>query len=166
MFENHSLSPAGQQRREAILRQAKAEVRSRRQRRRTLQGMGGVIMLGLAMLIIRHGHEPARHPIAVTPHLVVIPPAPVILRSMPGVRTPQPQRVKAREIVITRIATELNLSHRLAVKATTPRWRKLNDDELIQQLADAGRPAGLAWIDGREMILFRDPPHRRPVFKN
>jgi hypothetical protein len=62
------------------------------------------------------------------------------------------------EIVITRIFTEPNISHRLAVKPQAESWQRLNDDDLMAQLAAAGHPAGLAIVDGREMILFRNPP--------
>jgi hypothetical protein len=62
------------------------------------------------------------------------------------------------QIVITRISTEANIAARLSVPPQKPAWQTLNDDELMRQVDAAGRPGGLAWINGRETILFRHPP--------
>ncbi|HEX3356788.1 MAG TPA: hypothetical protein VHS31_07450, partial [Tepidisphaeraceae bacterium] len=57
------------------------------------------------------------------------------------------------DIVIGQLDTDPTISERLALKPTSPRWEHLNDDELIESLADAGEKAGLIQTDGKTELL-------------
>jgi hypothetical protein len=63
----------------------------------------------------------------------------------------------ASEIVVTRIQTDPTLLQRLAIPPQKPTWKILSDDELLHELADAGKPAGLDYSnDGPVVVLYRD----------
>jgi hypothetical protein len=74
--------------------------------------------------------------------------------------TPASQQHPARPAVtIARVRTELGIAARLAVPTVsrgTDRLPRVNDDELLARLAEAGRPAGLAYVDDRPVLVFRN----------
>ena len=153
MSEDHQLSPDGRKQRAKILRLAQREARSRRRRRRGWQlafGAFGMVAM-VALLVSRRG--------------MPITPAPPDVRLM-ATAVPAPTTrgnlavlpAKPVQIIIVRVASEPDISRRLAVKMEKPSWEMLSDDQLLQALNSAGHPAGLAWINGHEMVLFRQPP--------
>jgi len=131
---------------------AKAQARQLRQRGRVLLSAGaGVTIVILALFVSPSFERSTAQRIAARPNLLPTLPTNGIAHN--DAKSPAPC-----QIIITFIATEANISSRLAVPPRKASWQKLNDDELIQQLDAAGCPAGLAWIDGREMVMFRHPP--------
>lgn len=148
------LSPAGVCRREAILRLARAAARSRRRRRRAGRAAGlAVVAVVTAWAALRpHRGELPSTPLVRSPQTIPTP-APA-RRSLVAASPPRP------EIVVTRVETDPDLLRRWKVPPQTPTWQWLTDDELFHALDDAGRPAGLAYIDGRAMLVFRDAKGR------
>jgi hypothetical protein len=139
------LSPEGQRRRGEILRLACGEARLRRQRRAARRAAAcGTVVLAIAVgMWMRPWHPEA-------PQIAKVP-------LIPHVTLPSPSRA---EIVIGRIQTDPTLASRWAVPLQEPTWQRLSDDDLLARLQEAGRPAGLAYVDGRAQILFREPAHR------
>jgi hypothetical protein len=155
MTDPYALSPAGKARRAEILRLAQAQARRRRRRRQAARAAAAGVGVLLLTMVLTHRLLPG------TPvRQAVVPPAPVTqpLRAtavtLPLEPAPPP---KPGNIVVQFIRTNPNITCQLAVPPQTPTWRRLSDDQLIQELADAGHPAGLAWVDGRELILYRTP---------
>jgi hypothetical protein len=144
------LSPDGEARRRQILRLAVQEagmVRHRRIRRRV------AIVCALALLagiFIPHRRatqivqKPAAHPFVTDPVI--------------SARNPKTSR-QPREILITRIQTDPTIAARLALRPQKPTWQKIGDDALLERLTEAGKPAGLAYVDGRSIIMFRGKAH-------
>jgi hypothetical protein len=151
MSKDFPLSSAGEDRREEILLLAKAQARERRHRRQGWLAGAGVALIVLASLVIPRSGTSVSLRVAIRPNLMPMPPSAKVV-THPDARPPA-----LGQIAITRISTEANIAARLAVPPQKPSWQMLNDDELMRQLAAAGCPAGLAWINGREMILFRHP---------
>jgi hypothetical protein len=130
------LSAHAEARRESILTLAKREARRRRRARRLVRGAGLVIaFLALAMLceFMLPGHSPA------PPHVVINHP------------TPPPAQI----VRIERIETDPHITARLAITTARPIWKTISDRELLQALADAGKPAGLIEVDGRATLVPR-----------
>jgi hypothetical protein len=73
--------------------------------------------------------------------------------------TPRPPR-QPSEILITYIQTDPQIASHLTLSPQKPTWQTIGDDALLERLSEAGKPAGLAYVDGRAIILFRNkaPP--------
>ena len=147
---NDFLSAAGEVRREEILQLACRAVRSHR-RRRTV---GRVVMAVIAITLIVAALPRPRH--VSTPKLAVRP----IVKQLdqPTTTSTQPQPL-VKQIVITRVKNDPVLLARLRIPPGQPTWETLSDDGLLRSLNEAGRPAGLAYVGGHTMILFRTPAH-------
>ncbi len=143
------LSPRGRGRREQILKMAVRLARQRRRRRFALRGGAAAIVFvvaGIAALLLpRSAPHPSRTPIVITPPPVV----------------PKLDRGQAAKVVIERIQTDPGIVRRLAVAKARPLWQTLDDEHLLQELAQAGRPAGLVKIDGQAMLVFHQPASGR-----
>ena len=143
------LSPAGERRREQILEMAIRGSRRRRHRRIIVRAALACIALALALPVLVHLGRTHR-------------PTPLVIHSIehhdspPQARRPAP-RVE-RQIAVIRIATDPDLARRLSIPTSRVQWQKIGDDELLEQLGKAGRPAGLASVAGRQMLLFRHEP--------
>jgi hypothetical protein len=139
MFEfQNELSNEGHRRREAILRLAQKQARRRRRGRLALKLTGTIAVLLTAISVVMQLHR--KQPAA--PTLAVNHPA----------TPPRPTPL----VTIEQIATDPALSSKLAIQIQQPRWQRLNDDQLLTTLADAGRPAGIIEVDGRAMLVPRD----------
>lgn len=146
------LSPEGEARRVEILHLAQGQARARRHRRAMRRAVGSVVGGGAAVLLFFALYT-RQHP-RVLPQVVVNPPA---SRDTKVASVPTRSRP---EIVITRIPTDATLASQWAVRLEKPAWQKLTDDDLLRRLQEAGRPAGLAYVDGQARILFREPVRR------
>jgi len=151
MSDSFPLSPTGENRRAEILQHAQAEARHRRRRRQSARAAIAGVGVILLTLLLTHRRVP---PKPAAPMVIVPAPAtrPVAVVTPPSVVATRPAH---HPIVIQFIQTEPNLAQRMAAPPQEPTWRRLSDDELIQALADAGHPAGLGWVGGREFILYR-----------
>jgi len=146
-YEHSDLSENGLRRREEILRSAVRAARHRRLRRQ-LAKVG--LFAGTAMVFLFVTAPFWRSPAIRT----VILPEPATVPSPVHHAIMQPT---APEIVVTRIQTDPTLLQRLAVPPQKPTWKILSDDELLRELADAGKPAGLDYSnDGPVVVLYRD----------
>jgi hypothetical protein len=136
--EYQPLSPQGERRREQLLVVARAAARAHRQKRHQrlviLATISGLMVPLVTALVLQY----RRQPVSVA-HYTPQPSSP-----------PQPPSV-----IIAPIETDADITARLALPATPARWRWVGDDELLQTLADAGRPAGLVRINGQSLLLLR-----------
>ena len=145
------LSPEGRVRRAAILQLAHRESRARRRRhfarRAGVAGAGLSIALAIFWLTRPQNEAPPQivHQLPSTQRM-----------QQPATRQIAQRPVATRsKILITRIETDSTLLQRLTLPPQKPSWSVIDDDELLRSLAEAGRPAGLAYVDGRTLILFR-----------
>ena len=144
------LSPDGEERRLKILALAQDAARGRRRRRIATRVIAAciVVFCGVIPLAARFSHRnssPSRSQIAERRQ----PSAPSDVA--PRHRNPQQH---PNEIVVTRIETDPEIANRLAVRREAPVYRRLTDDDLLRQLADAGRPAGIAYVRGHATLLY------------
>ena len=142
------LSQEGTQRRETILALARDLARQRRHRRRRVvaSAISSAIVLAMivtTMSVLRHGRPP-KNLANVSRPLVV----------MPAI-APLPSNV-----TIMRLQTDPSITARLALVPAQRDWRKLDDDELLRVLADAGKPSGLIEFDGRGVLVPRRTTNR------
>ena len=140
------LSAEGQLRRERILLLAQREARRRRRWRRMVRTAGVCGVAAAVMLTgicLHRGGAPDQRPGASAGN------------GPGGVPTPT-----AGTIVIERIQTDPAITSRLAIPPQARSWQRLSDDELLDRLAEAGKPAGIAYLDGRAVLLFHTRPQR------
>jgi len=69
-----------------------------------------------------------------------------------GVEWPRDVR---QAVVVRFIETDQTLVERLRISSEAGGWVVLSDEALLDQLAQEGRPAGLAWIHDRAMVVYR-----------
>ena len=163
-------SATGARRREEILGLARAAARGRRRRRVVAKFAAGgacaaVAAVALLLVVRGAGPQPAERIARETadPRPPVLPrhsPHRPQCRRHPRRRRPPPSPPTARPrrrpaIVVVRIETDPTLSDRLAVPRPAADWQRLDDDALVAALARTGRPAGLAHVGGRALLLPR-----------
>ena len=140
------LSPQGHARRDQILELALCQVRRRRRRRKALRvGVLCVALAGIGVAAFRTSHSPLDHPES----------PPIAKVSIPRATLPI-DRASPKKIVIECVQTDPTIVRRLAAPRVAPKWELIDDDQLLQELAKAGKPAGLARIDGQAMLLFHE----------
>ena len=139
------LSPSGRARREQILNMAIQQGRRRRRRRLAFRGGAIVIvLLAIGAAVLRMPHA-ATHP----SETAIVEPSPPPAAA--------PHHAPAAKVVIERFQTDPTIVRRLAVSKTRPRWQRLDDDNFLQELAQAGKPAGLVKINGQVTLIFHHP---------
>jgi hypothetical protein len=149
-----ALSPDGERRRDEILRVTQ-HFSARKRRRRAAFRVGALAVLCAGIWFA----FPRQHPR--NPHQIAIPIAPANEKPAASIQDKFTAPLIARSasvrppITITRIQTDRLLASRFAIPRQSPTWQKIGDEVLLKSLADAGRPAGLQYADGREIILFR-----------
>jgi hypothetical protein len=125
-------------RRESILQLAKGEARRRQRTRRALRASMLVFALlavsFIGRLMLPHSAAPPQ--IAIRP----LPSAPIAQKSL---------------VRIERIETDPNITARLAIAPATPMWKRITDRELLEALADAGKPAGIIEVNGHTTLVPR-----------
>lgn len=145
-MNNDFLTPDGQQRRRQILQRALREARRRRRQRWVAPGAGGALVLLIAGFI-------ALRP---RPHLVAPTFPPTVARITAPIAPPVPPAPPSTAVV-EYIATDPTITDRLSIPQEPPRWTSIDDQQLLAELASAGQPAGLAYINGRAILLWRGP---------
>ena len=132
---NEPLSKQGTIRRQQILSLAHAE--ARRRRRRLLIGRSFLVagMFAVAGSIVWSLIRLPGNPLPVARVLPVAPPPPVV--------------------AIEYVQTDPTITDRLSIKPEPPRWTNVGDDELLQELAAAGQPAGIVCMNGKTILLPR-----------
>jgi hypothetical protein len=131
------LSPEGAKRRDAILLLAKAEARRRRSRRLASRGFVGLAVVGLIAVAVWR-LPIAKPPVEIKPpiaRLTISPPPP--------------------SVAIEYVQTDPTITDRLTLRPSPPRWTNIGDDELVQELAAAGQPAGIVSMNGKSILLPR-----------
>lgn len=143
----YDLTPAGNRRKEQIL--ALAVHQARRRGRRRIATRATLLCLvvaaaipGLIHLLPHAGREEQV----------------VQIRTEEKPTLPQPHPAPASRVLITRLQTDPDIIQRLAIPPRLPRWQTIGDDQFLQALSNAHHPAGLAYIDNRPMLLFRNEP--------
>ena len=139
------LSPSGRARREQILNMAIQQGRRRRRRRLAIRGAAAAIVLLAIGAAVLHMPHFASHP----SDTAIVEPSPPHAAAT--------HRVPAAKVVIERLQTDPTIVRRLAISKTRPRWQRLDDDHLLQELAQAGKPAGLVKINGQVTLIFHRP---------
>jgi hypothetical protein len=143
-FDEIDLSEAGVRRRDEILRLALREEGRRRRRRATVLGWCAVLALWALLLISfpwRRDRPIARQPTPSNPQ---------------PLRSSSPIAPGGPNAVIVRIHTDPGLLDRLAIRPGKASWKTISDDQLLHELAEAGRPAGLEYGSRRQvMVLYR-----------
>jgi hypothetical protein len=137
------LSPQGQARRDQILELAVRQ--ARRQRRRRLGFRAGIICVALGAIGVALLPAP-RRPLG--------PPVDSIAEASPTHTLPPADRPGLGNVIIERIETDPTIARRLTLPPAAPKWEQIDDDQLSQELAKAGQPAGLAKIGGKVTLIF------------
>jgi hypothetical protein len=147
LYDPSGLSPAGSQRRQEILRLALRRAAHRRQRRRALGIGAGAAAVLLAFLLIaplRRSNRPIVHG------------GPPTDTGSPVAKPIHPATPEKPKVILVQIQTDPTLLQRVTVPACKPTWKTLTDDELLRELAAAGRPAGLEYgAHGEVVVLYR-----------
>jgi hypothetical protein len=155
------LSPEGRRRRELILQMALRDMRSTRRRRWILPGAGVTLAMGLVVMMSLP--KPAKHA------TLAMKSAPSVVSSPVVVQVPMPERqIVAQEILpqpslvpaVEFVATDPTIADRLTLKPSEPRWAMVDDDQFVQELADAGKPMGLAYVNGNAILLGGEGANR------
>src|ERR1700685_3430268 len=78
---------------------------------------------------------------------------PLARTAEPQVYSPGAKEAYEGGVKIVVVHSDPHLLERWAVKEGAPNWRFLSDDELLDGLASHGVRAGLAVVDGREVLV-------------
>jgi hypothetical protein len=138
------LSPDGATRREAILADAlRAADRRRRSRvARRLAAVTCVCLLALGTIaIMLRSNDRSTHPAA--PRDVASGPT-----SLPTPAPPRPRPPATAPDVSPRVVVQIIPADRVERK-----WQVIDDDQLIAALAAAGKPAGVARVNGKAVLV-------------
>jgi hypothetical protein len=132
------LSVEGRQRRDQILDVAKRAARTHRRQRLAARSIAGsAAILGMIALVVHTANQfQFRSPHPATPVVALVHP------------TSPPQQT----LLVEQIQTDPTITQRLSV-LPSPRWQEINDDELIQSLANAGQPAGLVKMADQTILV-------------
>ena len=136
-----NLSLAGRRRRDQIGAMALSAARLRRRLRRVKLAGAGVLLMMLMMF-------------AMWPSGVLRSPrVPQMVENTHKDWRPLPPNRVDSGVHIQWIQTDPGITDRLRVRIDHPAWQFIGDDELLQSLASAGRPSGLASVNGRTFLL-------------
>lgn len=150
--ETVRISYEGIKRRDEILRLAQGAARTRKRRRNAIRAVSAnlvfVVIASITAILATQvplGQRPqggGNSPLAVSKP----PPAPV----------PTAAPAEAESVKIVFIQTDPALVDRLSVRAESPRWEVISDEQLLEQLAQSGEPAGLITLNGQTHLLFHN----------
>ena len=139
------LSPSGQARRDHILELAIRQARRQRRRRQAIRvGILGFVLVGVGVALLHTLPAPLNQPGTSTAKV-----------SPPGISPVD--RPRPTKVVIERVQTDPLIVRRLAVPPVVLKCERIDDDQLLQALAEAGKPAGLLRMNGQVTLLFRRP---------
>lgn len=139
------ISPWGQMRREQILGLALRQARRRRRRRQAMRiGTICVALCCIGVVTLRVLRTSPDHPGESTAKV-----------SVPNAKSPVDQSQPAK-LDIEHIQTDPTIAHRFAVPQVAAKWERIDDVQLLRELAEAGQPAGLVRMDGRVTLVFHD----------
>ncbi len=131
-FEKVQLSPQGEARREAMRRMLSGAVVAAAQSRRRRRTAFGVMAMAGAVLM-----------------LGVINQAPNQRGASTSARI---ESGRATKLPIQWVNTRSDIMKQYVVQCSDP-IERLNDDQLLEEMADLGRPSGLIRIEGRSMLV-------------
>jgi hypothetical protein len=81
-------------------------------------------------------------------HLTSPPKSPI------AIEHPTPQN-SPQSIVISRISDDPTIVARLSVPEPPNIIQRIGDDQLLDELAKASEPAGLAYVNGKAVLMYR-----------
>jgi hypothetical protein len=142
------LSPDGFARKDQILRLAIREAREIRFRRK--MQIGALVALPLLALISILCNSERRQPPVPVQTVAKFPVAPI------GRPPMAPSDSSSNLVRIIWIQTDPEILKRMETPAPKPAWQQVNDDQLLQALAEAGKPSGLITLDGKVALFPRD----------
>lgn len=150
-MDQNRISYEGVKRRDEILRLAQGAARTRKHRRNVIRTMSAnlafvVIASITAMVATQVPMGERRESGGSSPLAVSKPPAPV----------PTAVPAEAESVKIVYIQTDMSLVDRLSIRPEPPRWEVISDEQLLEQLAQSGEPAGLVTLNGQTHLLFRN----------
>jgi hypothetical protein len=131
-----SLSERGRRRREEILQIAIGAARARRWRRRSGAGIVIAMLLATATAIVLPRVQ-SRVP---------------IVHEDQGIRK---SSVPSNEIVIVQILDDPHVVERLSIPDPGVSIQRIGDEQLLDELAAAHEPAGLAYVNGKAVLMYR-----------
>jgi hypothetical protein len=140
------LSPEGRRRREQILQLALRDMRNTRRRRWILPGAGVTLAIGLVVMMSLP--KPRKQ------QMVAMHQAPLPASGINGVG--EVHANPPATPVVEYVATDPTIADRLTLKPVPPRWVAVDDDQFVKELADAGKPMGLAYVNGKAILLGRE----------
>ena len=153
------LSREGRIRREKILDLARREA-SRNRRRRGMRTTGlallGIVTAASLASVLQRRQIDAAHSVAKQQPPILISPTP----PAPSTGIYISMTSSKPMTVITTIHSDPAIAERMSAPIQPAGWRAIGDDALLKELADAGVPGGLAYVDGRAMLLLRDADRR------
>ena len=141
---NALLSAPGATRRREILADVLRAADGRRRKRLAVRSGAGVACVLVALFAV-----PITTPTREEKTVVVQPPPPPTTRTRPTIAMPRPLIVIRPAPATTPIVRVEVIRGDLADR----RWEVLNDDQFLDALADAGRPSGLARINGVTTVV-------------
>ena len=134
------LSNYGHKRREQILTLALDAARRRRRNRQSIKTVALIlILIPLAIVLIPRGQRKTQPPLA---H------GGASLPANPSAKI-QPQ------VIVVRIADDPDIVRRLTVPTSSNIVRLIGDQQLLNELAAAHEPAGLAYVNGKAELFYR-----------
>jgi hypothetical protein len=152
------LSSAGLHRRDQILAVALRAAHRRRQRRLALRcTLSVAAAVAMAVTLLRFLPAP---PVPMQARFMQIHPLSPVVTPAPASRPPVlTLRSTPHPVVIERVLTDSRITAELAVHPATGSVQRLGDDQLLEELSLAHRPAGLAHLRGKTLVLFRRASH-------
>lgn len=135
------------------MRLAQREARHRRRRRFAGRGIVGLGLIGVAGLMVFQNQPRNRSTIERRVIMeVAAPPVPAARVAITRADLTQAEKTSGP---VESIQTDPTIADRLTLPAEPARWTSVDNHQLLQDLADAGEPAGFVWVNGKMNLIFR-----------
>ena len=134
---NSMLSDTGLRRKDKILQSALDAARARRIQRRAAKGFAFTALAAAIFAVV-------------WPRLHMSSPT-----SIPIAKKYQVPQNSPRSIVISRITDDPSVVSRLAIAEPPNTIQPIGDEQLLDELAKAREPAGLAYVNGKAELIYR-----------
>lgn len=151
-MDQNRISYEGVKRRDEILRLAQGAARTRKRRRNVIR----TVSVNLVFAVIASITAMVAMQVPLGPHRQSGGDSPLVVSKPLPAPAPPSVPVESQSVQIAYIQTDPTLVDRLSVRPEAPRWVLISDEQLLDQLAQSGAPAGLITLNGQTHLLFRD----------